>query len=180
MTIPDSDSLRFPIGRFVKPSNPTTTDVEHWITVLEETPMRLRHLIHGLSDAQIDTPYRPGGWTVRQVVHHLPDSHMNSYVRFKLALTEDKPVVKPYAEERWAELHDARTGPVELSLALLEAIHKRWTYFLRSLSEDDWKRTFIHPEANKVYDLKTVLALYAWHSEHHLAHIRQLKFREGW
>ncbi len=133
----------------------------------------------GLSAAQIDTPSRPEGWTVRQVVHHLPDSHMNSYVRFKLALTEDEPTIKPYAEDRWAELADTRFTPIETSLTLLESLHERWVALLRSLTPEQWKRNFRHPELG-LMSLEKTLALYAWHGQHHVTQITSLRERNGW
>ena len=135
--------------------------------------------MQGLSEARLDTPYRPGGWTVRQVVHHLPDSHLNSYVRFKLALTEEEPTIKPYYEDRWAELQEAKTAPIELSLALLDSLHKRWVLMLRSMKSEDWKRTFRHPDLG-VVSLEKNVALYSWHGRHHVAHITSLRERMGW
>ena len=135
--------------------------------------------MQALSEARLDTPYRPGGWTVRQVVHHLPDSHLNSYVRFKLALTEDEPTIKPYYEDRWVELQEAKTAPIELSLALLDSLHKRWVLMLRSMKSEDWKRTFRHPDLG-VVSLEKNVALYSWHGRHHVAHITSLGERMGW
>lgn len=139
----------------------------------------MRAAVAGLNDEQLDTPYRPGGWTVRQVVHHVPESHLNSYVRFKLAITEDEPTIKPYFEDRWAELDDARQAPIALSLDLLEALHGRWIWFLRSLKQADFQRTFRHPELGIVSVDKNI-ALYAWHGEHHVAHITSMRKRMGW
>ncbi len=141
--------------------------------------MALRSAVKGLSDPQLDTPYRPGGWTVRQVVHHVPDSHLNSYTRVRLALTEDEPTIKPYLEDRWAELQDARSAPVEVSLRLLECLHARWIGLFRSLDEAQWKRTFRHPELG-VVSLEKNAALYAWHGRHHVGHIMALRERMGW
>ena len=149
------------------------------IDEIAETPARLRAVVSGLSPEQLDTPYRPEGWTVRQVVHHLPDSHLNSYIRFRLALTEDEPTIKPYHEDKWAELYDARTAPVELSLALLESLHERWVVLLKSLTAEDWARAFKHPEMGTVPLAKNV-GLYAWHGKHHVAHIASLRERMGW
>jgi len=171
---------RFPVGKFVAPAGPLT-DPERaaFIRDVEEAPAKLRAAVAGLSDAQLDTPYREGGWTVRQVAHHVPDSHINSYVRFRWALTEDAPTIKAYMEERWAELPDARTSPVEVSLALLETLHRRWTALLRSLTDAQWRRTFRHPELGEV-TLDRNLALYAWHGRHHVAHVTALRSRMGW
>ncbi len=142
-------------------------------------PERLRAAVSGLTDHQLDTPYREGGWTVRQVVHHVADSHANSYIRFKLALTEDWPTIKTYDEAAWADLADSRRLPVEVSLNLIEALHGRWVRLLESLSEDDFRKGFEHPEMGR-QNLASVLALYDWHSRHHTAHIVSLRARQGW
>ncbi|MBP6335636.1 MAG: putative metal-dependent hydrolase [Bacteroidia bacterium] len=176
----DLDQLRFPIGKFTLPENYSDENFSKWMTSMETLPDRLRAAVKNLDDAQLDTPYRPGGWTLRQVVHHLVDSHINSYCRFKLSLTEEVPVIRPYFEERWAELGDAKSGPIEMSLKLLDALHARLVYFMKEMKAPDWERKFFHPETNKEYQLKTILAIYAWHSEHHLNHILQLKKRSGW
>jgi hypothetical protein len=139
----------------------------------------LRAALNGLSEPQLDAPYRAGGWTVRQVVHHVPDSHLNAYVRFKLALTEYEPTIKPYAEDRWAELADTKSTPIEVSLVLLESLHDRWVRLLRSLSGEDWRRQFRHPELG-VVPLEKNVALYAWHGKHHVAHVTQLRKRMNW
>ena len=146
---------------------------------MNEHPAELRAAVHGLSPEQLDTPYRLEGWTVRQVVHHLPDSHMNSFIRFKLALTEEEPTIKPYDEDLWARLGDVRNTPVEVSLRLLESLHQRWVVLLRSLGDEDWPRKFRHPELG-VMSLERNLALYAWHGRHHVAHITALRERMGW
>ena len=171
--------LRYPIGRFNRESEITPAKIAGWIDEVAAAPAALRAAVAGLTTEQLNTPYRPGGWTVRQVVHHLPDSHLNSYVRFKLALTEDDPVIKPYAEDRWAELHDARTAPVETSLVFLEALHQRWVALLRALTPPDFARTFRHPERGQMR-LDVTLALYAWHGRHHVAHITGVRQRLGW
>jgi hypothetical protein len=150
-----------------------------WIAEIASAPAAFREAVRGLDDAQLNTPYRPEGWTVRQVIHHVPDSHMNSYIRFRLALTEDEPAIKPYAEARFAELADARLAPVEVSLQLLENLHFRWVMLLRSMSEADFARTFRHPELGTLR-LDSNLALYAWHGRHHAAHITQLRQRNRW
>lgn len=173
------DELKYPIGRFRPPSSASPREREVWIDQIDELPVALRAATAGLDDHQLDTSYRDGGWTVRQVVHHIPDSHLNSYVRFRLALTEDTPRVKPYDEGRWAELDDARTGPIEESLALTDALHARWVRLLRSMNEHDWSRAVDHPESGH-YPLVKMLALYAWHGRHHVAHITDLRARKGW
>lgn len=170
---------RYPIGKFDKKINVTPGMRSAFITTIETLPAKLRKEVESLSDEQIDTPYRDGGWTVRQVVHHLPDSHLNSYVRFKLALTEDNPKIKTYEEHLWAELKDTFETPIEVSLSLLESLHKRWTILLRSLTDEQFNRTLQHPEWGNI-NLNTTLALYDWHSKHHLAHITELKKRMGW
>jgi len=171
--------LRYPIGKFHFDGPLTEQQMQTSLDDITRTPENLRAAIKGLSEAQIDTPYRPGGWTVRQVVHHVPDSHMNAYVRFKLALTEDEPTIKPYAEDRWAKLADTKTTPLEVSLTLLDSLHDRWVRLLRSLSPEDWKRTFRHPEMGAM-TLEKTLALYAWHGRHHVAHVTELRKREEW
>src|SRR5438093_5366804 len=143
-------ALQYPVGRFAWPEAVSPDDRRRYIDEIEQTPKNMRAAVTGLSDHRLDTPYRPGGWTVRQVVHHLPDCHLNSYLRFRLALTEDEPTIKPYDEARWPELVDARTAPVEVSLALLESLHERWVLLLRSLTPSDWQRTFRHPELGVV------------------------------
>ena len=171
--------LRYPIGPFEWRGENSEEDRRRYLDEIEQAPGNLYAAIRGLSDEQLDTPYRPGGWTVRQVVHHLPDSHLNSYVRFRLALTEDEPTIKPYDESRWAELADARTAPVEISLAFIEWLHRRWMVLLRSLTPADFARQFRHPEIG-VVSLDRNLALYAWHGRHHVAHITSLRERMGW
>ena len=171
--------LRFPVGRFDLKAEITADDRPRLIDQIAEAPARLREAVKGLSPSQIDTPYRDGGWTVRQVVHHLPDSHLNSYTRFKLALTEDEPTIKPYDEDQWAKLYDAQSAPLEVSLALLESLHARWVILLRTLTEKDFARAFIHPELGAV-SLTKSLGLYAWHGRHHVAHITSLRERMGW
>ena len=171
--------LRYPIGKFTFDGSSSEADRQKFIDDIEQTPAKLGAAVQGLSQEKLNTPYRPGGWTVRQVVHHLPDSHLNSYVRFKLALTEDEPTIKPYYEDRWAELQEAKTAPIELSLALLDSLHKRWVLMLRSMKSEDWKRTFRHPDLG-VVSLEKNVALYSWHGRHHVAHITSLRERMGW
>jgi uncharacterized damage-inducible protein DinB len=174
-----SGDPRYPIGKFNSPSTVTESDRKLYIDEIESAPAHLRAAIAGLTAAQLSTPYREGGWTVRQLVHHVPDSHMNAYVRFKLALTEDEPTIKPYEEARWAELPDSETVPVETSLVLLDSLHKRWVPLLRSISAADWSRKFRHPERGTM-TLDQNLALYAWHGKHHVAHITSLRERNNW
>jgi uncharacterized damage-inducible protein DinB len=170
---------RYPVGKFHYEGAPNEEQKQIFLEEIAHTPAKLRAAVRGLSETQLDTEYRPGGWTVRQVVHHMPDSHLNSYVRFKLALTEDDPTIKPYAEDRWAELADSKATPVEVSLTLLDSLHDRWVRLLRSLGEEEWKRTFRHPSLGPM-TLEKTLALYAWHGRHHVAHITELRKRMSW
>lgn len=171
--------LRFPIGKLQLPERFDAAWRAGAIEAIAATPAQLAASVAGWSDERLDTPYRPGGWTVRQVVHHLPDSHMNAYVRFKLALTEREPAIKAYDEAAWATLADTRTVPVRVSLDLLEALHTRWLGVLRSMSESDFARTLLHPEHGQ-RTLDQMLATYAWHGRHHVAHITSLASRSGW
>ena len=171
--------LQYPIGKFSFQAPLTEDHRQRCLDDISHAPANLRAAVSGLSEDQLDTPYRPAGWSVRQVVHHVPDSHMNAYVRFKLALTEQEPTIKPYAEDRWAVLADTRTTPIEVSLMLLESLHTRWMRLLGSLAAADWKRTFRHPDLG-VMNLEKTLALYAWHGRHHVAHITSLRERSGW
>jgi hypothetical protein len=170
--------LRYPIGKFGWPASFSPEDRDQHIETLAAAPALLRQAVHGLSETQVDTPYREGGWTVRQVVHHLADSHINSFVRFKLALTEEEPTVKPYNESAWALLADVK-APVETSVRLFETLHERLVLLLRSFSESDWKRQFRHPERG-LLSLEQNVALYAWHGAHHIAHITGLRERQKW
>lgn len=172
--------LAFPIGKFRPSERYTAADRIASIAAIEILPADLRRAVGDLMPEQLDTPYRDGGWTVRQVVHHLPDSHLNAYLRFKLALTEEQPTIKPYEEALWAELPDSLTGDPEMSLALLEALHRRWVVTLRHMTEPDFARMFLHPEHDKLLSLDRVLATYAWHGRHHVAHITSLRERKGW
>ena len=174
---PEKD-LRYPVGRY-EPTPVLTPELrEQFILEIEALPARMRAAVAGLSDAQLDTEYRPGGWTVRQVAHHVPDSHVNSYCRFKFALTEDVPTIKTYDEAAWAALPDSRGG-VEVSLALLDALHERWVRLLRGMSEADYARRLQHPEWGEL-TLDAMLGLYEWHCRHHVAHITSLRERMGW
>ncbi len=174
------NELRFPIGKFHWPTaSLSSVEREVAVNIVARTPSDLRLAVAGLSPAQFDTPYRPDGWTVRQVVHHLADSHMNAYVRFKLALTEDEPTVKPYEEALWAKLSDVKETQADVSLNLLVALHIRWVNLLRSLGDGEYARTLRHPEHGKIR-LDQLLAMYAWHGSHHVAHITSLRRRSGW
>ncbi|MBT2724946.1 YfiT family bacillithiol transferase [Bacillus sp. ISL-46] len=170
--------MKYPIGKFQFNGEITNSITKDWINEIEGLPRLLRDAVKDLDNELLDTPYRSGGWTVRQVIHHLADSHMNAYVRFKLALTEEKPVIKPYDETKWAELSDYKL-PIDISLSLLEALHQRWTNLLRSLSPADMEKTFIHPDSGEVSVGKNI-GIYAWHGRHHLAHITSLCNRKGW
>lgn len=170
---------RYPIGKFQFSGSSDQTQRAQLINEIEQAPKALRNAVTGLSSQQIETPYRDGGWSVRQVVHHVPESHMNAYIRFKLGLTEDSPTIKPYMEDLWAKTGDVQATPLETSLALLDSLHDRWVRLLRGLTAEDWKRTFIHPEMGTV-SLDKSLALYAWHGKHHTAHITELRKRMGW
>lgn len=170
--------LRYPIGEFSPPVPITQADVERWIDDIAALPADLRKTVSALTDSQLDTAYRPDGWTVRQVVHHLPDSHLNSFIRFKWALTEDRPVIKAYDEQGWALLPDCRQ-PIRHSLDLLDALHRRWVDLLRGLSRAQLQREFVHPESGAA-TLAANVGAYSWHGRHHLAHIEQLIEREGW
>jgi DinB family protein len=173
-----SPDLRYPIGPFEEPAEIRPEDISRYIRELERVPAAMRQAVAGLSETQLETQYRPGGWTLRQVAHHVPDSHLNSYVRMRLALTEDEPTIRPYFEDRWAALADASRAPVGLSLDLLEALHARWTFMLREITPEQWLRTFRHPERGTV-TLQGNLALYAWHGRHHVAQIASARQRLG-
>jgi hypothetical protein len=174
------DDPRYPIGPFTYRGPQSEQQRRDCIERIAAAPAAMRRAAAGLSDPQLDTPYREGGWTVRQVVHHVPDSHLNAYSRFRLALTEPVPTIRPYFEDRWAELPDARSAPVELSLTLLETLHRRWVLLLRSLGRTDWERRYLHPEHGREWTLDEALTMYAWHGEHHTAHITRLRDRMGW
>jgi hypothetical protein len=170
---------RYPIGKFHFEGPLSESERKRAIAEIAAAPAAFREAVSDLSAEQLDTPYREGGWTVRQVIHHVPDSHMNAYLRFKLALTEEEPTIKPYAEDRWAELADTKATPVEVSLILLDSLHHRWVTLLGSLGPHDWKRNFRHPELG-VVSLEKNVALYAWHGKHHLGHITELRKRMNW
>ena len=171
--------LRYPVGTFSFDPEITRDTRRIWIRQIAGAPAALRAATSGLDGRQLDTPYRPGGWTVRQVVHHLPDSHLNAYIRFKLSLTEDNPTIKPYDEAAWARIADTARTPTDVSLALLDALHRRWVVLLESLADSDFARPLHHPEIGPI-TLDYLLQMYAWHGRHHVAHIVELRKREGW
>lgn len=170
---------RFPIGKFKAPDQVNSADRTAFINAIETVPAALRAAVRGLSNAQLDTPYREGGWTVRQVIHHIPDSHMNAFIRFKLALTEQDPAIKTYEEQLWADLPDVAATPIDVSLTLVDALHSRWVVLLRGMQAADFARSFTHPEWGLI-SLDRTLALYAWHGKHHVAHITELKKQKSW
>jgi hypothetical protein len=175
------EELRYPVGKFNWPQTVSESERRKMMEEIAAAPAALRASVEGLNRTQLETPYRPGGWTIKQVVHHLPDSHFNAYARFKLALTENEPVVKPYDQAKWAELPDSQTVSIEVSLALLEGMHERWLALLRAMNPADFKRGFRHPEyEGKLFPLEQVLALYAWHGRHHIGHITSLRLRNRW
>lgn len=171
---------RYPVGRFTRPSTLSPSERAAAIDVIADCPTQLAAAVKGLNDAQLDTPYRDGGWTVRQVLHHVPDSHMNAYTRFKLALTEDVPTIKPYDEAKWAELPDGTSPLVSESLTLLKVLHARWVYLLRRMQPSDFMRELNHPDWDAPLSLDVMLAHYAWHSRHHVAHVTSLRAVKGW
>lgn len=173
------NDLRYPIGTFDFNREIPTEELPGLITEIETMPAALRKAVAGLSEEQLNATYRPGGWTVRQVVHHIADSHINSYIRFRLALTEERPTIKPYDEGKWAELVDARILPIEVSLNILEGIHTRWVTLLRDLKDQTLERELVHPESG-ILTLATMIGLYAWHGKHHIAHITGLRTRNCW
>ncbi|HBC04035.1 MAG TPA: putative metal-dependent hydrolase [Aequorivita sp.] len=176
----DLEKLKYPIGKFDCPSNITAEIQQAWISILEHFPNRLNNLVSNLSEDQLNTPYRPGGWTVRQTIHHVYDSHHNAYNRFKWALTEALPTIKVYDEKAWAETAEAKKAPIELSLAALNSLHAKWVYLIKGLSHEQLLREFHHPDRNRNYTLAETVGSYAWHSNHHYAHIENLLKREGW
>ncbi len=179
MTSPGTTDPRFPTGPFIFNPDVTPEMRRASIAAIQETPAALRAAVRGLTDAQLNTPYRDGGWTVRQVVHHVPESHMNAFIRFKLGLTEDNPTIKPYKEAAWANLDDVQRVPVDTSLALLDALHERWVTLLELLKAEDFARPVQHPEYGPM-TLDKLLQMYAWHGRHHVAHVTTLRDREGW
>lgn len=180
MTDAELQKLRYPIGVYQAPATINRTQLTVWLKELKDFPSRLELLVKDLSKEQLDTQYRPGGWSVRQVIHHLADSHSNAYVRFKWALTEQTPTIKAYHEDRWAELFDSRRAPIELSLSYLHALHAKWTYLLGGLTQEQLSLEYIHPESQRKFRLDTVISQYDWHCRHHYAHIQGLLQRKGW
>lgn len=174
------EKLKFPIGKFDKPLTITEEILNQWIEAISTFPARLNQEVINLTDEQLDTQYRPNGWTIRQVIHHCADSHMNSLTRLKLALTEDEPTIKPYLEERWAELIDTKKMPIQSSLKILEGIHERWTVLLKNLTSENCKRYFFHPQLGIKCRVDENIGLYAWHCNHHLSHITETKKRHNW
>jgi hypothetical protein len=177
---PSQDPLRYPVGDFQRPENPTPAQAAAWIAEIAALPAELRAAVTGLSEARLDTPYRDGGWTVRQVVHHIADSHLNAYCRIRLAVTENEPTIRPYDEKAWAELPDARSGPIDVSVALIDALHTRWAALASTFTTDDLRRIYHHPEHAKPMVIDSTLAMYSWHGKHHVAHITSLRERMGW
>lgn len=171
---------KYPLGKFEHSKKITDQDLDHHIKTMKDFPSRLKHLVENWTDDQLDTQYREGGWKVRQLVHHLSDSHMNSYIRFKLALTEENPTIKPYDEAKWAELQDSFSMEIKPALQILKGLHKKWVYEMNCLTNRDFDSTFFHPEEQKTFTLKESLAFYAWHCNHHFAQIENLKIEKGW
>ncbi|MDZ4713258.1 MAG: putative metal-dependent hydrolase [bacterium] len=180
MEKPEIEKLMYPIGRFKSPESITQDDLRTYISEIESLPADLRKLVADFSEEKLNTHYRKNGWSVKQVVHHIADSHMNAFIRFKAALTEDTPTIKPYYEDKWAELGDSKNTPVDVSLNLLDALHIKWVNLLRSMNEKDFTRTFFHPEHGIECPLNEIAAMYAWHGKHHYAHINELKKRMEW
>lgn len=174
-----SMDLRYPIGPYSPLATIGRAEYDAWIADLEALPRNLRQAVAGMSDHQLDTPYRPGGWTARQVVHHIADGHMSAYTRFRLALTEETPTIKPFEETAWAELLDAKAGLIEPSLAIVDGLHRRWVMLLRSMSDGDFKRSYRHPHRGELVRLEETLGYFAWHSRHHVAHILSVRNRQG-
>lgn len=177
---PSLEQLKYPIGHYLPPDPIPESLIKTWISEIQSLPAALESALAGMTDTQLDTPYRPGGWTVRQLVHHLADSHVNAHCRLRLALTEDGPTIKPYEQDEWAELADVKNMPVVHSLNILTGLHARWAFLLKNLSSSQFQRVFVHPEYQKTYSIGEMTGLYAWHGKHHLAHITELKKRNGW
>ncbi|MFB6457321.1 YfiT family bacillithiol transferase [Chitinophaga sp. Hz27] len=174
------ESLKYPIGRFQSKASYTQEEVKSFVNDIRNLPSLLEIAVQNLDEAQLETPYRPEGWTVTQLVHHVADSHVNAYIRLKLALTEERPIIKPYEEAEWAKLPDTAANPINVSITLLHALHRRWVSIFDNMQPEQWKRTYIHPASGEENDLTKLAALYSWHSMHHLAHIMSLKERMNW
>ena len=174
------EHLKYPIGQINIPKEVTKDDISIWISDIESFPVKLESLVKTLTEDQLNTPYRDGGWTVRQTIHHCGDSHVNSYIRFKWTLTEDSPTIKAYYEDRWAELFDTKEAPISISLLFIKALHAKWVYLLKGLSDTDLEMVFIHPENGNTVSLKENIGIYAWHCNHHYAHIENLLIRNNW
>ena len=173
------EDLRYPIGKY-EPSLFSEKQLQEWLIDIKFLPQHLENSVLNLDEVQLNTPYRPAGWTVKQLVHHVADSHMNAYIRFKLALTEDNPTIKPYEEAKWAEMSDTKNLPINISLTLMHALHSRWMEVLLSIKDEEWNRTVVHPEHGRQMTLWYLMGMYAWHSRHHTAHITSLRERMGW
>lgn len=180
MSEQELEKLKFPIGKWNRKEDFTSEETNRYINVIEEFPSKLRKTVENLNIKQLDTAYRPEGWTIKQVIHHVGDSHMNAFMRIKLALTEEHPAIKPYFEDRWANLADYNSTPIKVSLDLLDNLHIRWVILLRSLSETELEREYFHPENSEDFSIRQAIHLYAWHCSHHLAHITELKKRMEW
>lgn len=180
MNVAEAKNLKYPIGEFIVPEEISQDEINLFIDTISSFPEKLNKLVSGLSREQINVKYREGGWTVKQVIHHLADSHMNAFIRFKLALTEDIPTVKPYFEDKWAELADCDSDDISVPLNLLKALHVKWHDLLKSMSSEDFSKSFFHPEYGKEFKLEEIAALYSWHCDHHFAHIKELKKKKGW
>ncbi|MCE6991565.1 YfiT family bacillithiol transferase [Dyadobacter sp. CY323] len=176
----DIEQLKYPIGKFIHQDSYTPAEVRSNIQIISALPSKFINLLAHWEDDRLNTPYRPDGWTVRQLIHHVADSHINAYTRCRLALTEDNPVIKPYEEQLWAELPDAKTAQIDLSIQLLRYVHLRWVLLLNSMDETDLARTYTHPATGRVFRMDEVIANYAWHSEHHYQHAYQLAARNNW
>ncbi|MCG9971072.1 YfiT family bacillithiol transferase [Christiangramia crocea] len=180
MTTEELQNLKYPIGKYEFPDDISQSVIENWIQTIEELPGKLNRLIRPLDNEQLDTPYRTDGWTIRQLVHHIADSHMNAILRFKWALTEDTPTIKAYDQDLFAKLDDSLSAPVEFSLDFLSGLHAKWVFLLKSLRTSDFEKKFVHPETGKEISLLWLLGMYAWHSQHHYAHIENILIKKGW
>lgn len=171
----DIEKLKYPVGKYIVPSTISPQTIKQWIDEIEQLPINVKNVVKDFKESDLEKTYRPGGWTARQVIHHIADSHLNSYTRFKLAMTEEHPAIRPYKENLWAGLEDGKNAPIYFSINLLEALHARWVLFLRSISAEGYKRTLFHPETKKIFVLDEFLGLYAWHCRHHLGHLTIVK-----